>query len=165
MEFSFKACKFTATSHENRSKWNVFCRSTSKRGPKAQSKLSRVLERTRLSRALRRDSRYRFPFSPFIHFSFRHKKKNVFSATTREIIGHHLCPSLRPKDEVVGVVLKWKGEIFRRAAYPTTCVHNASCSSSPSLFFYKLRVNLQNLLSKSIGFFAKLISSRDLHAV
>lgn len=113
-----------------------------KRGPKAQSKLSRVLERTRLSRAFRRDSsRHRsLPLHPSIClFGLK-----IFSTVTREIIGHHICPCPRPNNEVVGVVLKRKREIFRRAAYPTTCVHNALCSSLLSLpFFRKLRAIAQ----------------------
>lgn len=113
-----------------------FCRSMSKRGLKAQSKLSRVLERTRLSRALRRDSsRYRSLSLHLSIFLFG-AKKHALSATTREI-RHYLCPNSRPNNGVVGVILKRKksfGERHtRQRACTTRCV--------PPLFLspFKLR--------------------------
>lgn len=83
---------------------NMFRRSVPKPRSKAQSKLSRVLERTWLSRALRRCS----SISPllFIFFLvrvFTHKH----TTATREFNGHYLCPRLRPNNgyRVVGIVV------------------------------------------------------------
>lgn len=158
-----QARKLTAAEDRSRNgTCREFRRSMLKRGPKAQSKLSRVLERTRLSRAYPRDSsRHRslsLQLSVCLFSERKYSRQRVKSSG-------HLCPCPRPSNEVVGVVLKRKREIFRRAAYrQRACTTRCALPPfhSPSLVSY-VRSH-----ERVVGIYwlvcRKFVSSRDLPA-